>query len=247
MEKRILFLSISSKSPRIWSEWTNITCVLIPWTNLRPGCWHNWIGHIWTGMKSSLTQLLGWRAREGWVPTGNWRALARIMGDRFWEGKGKQQISRTKNLLSYHVMLCKGHEENMGETGNLFNGWICKNTLIGRWFQKTIIVYMRSQVMWLSTSSVSGWPPCLFSPFPLWNMLPQMQWLKTTQIYDLTVLELKSKNQGVGSTAFLLEATVFLAFSCFLSCLHSLAWRPFGHLPRQSPLLWNSSHLFSVL
>lgn len=45
-------------------------------------------------------------------------------GDRFLGCLGKQQISRTKHLLSYLMILYEWHEEKVGKIVNLLDGWI---------------------------------------------------------------------------------------------------------------------------
>lgn len=62
------------------------------------------------------------------------------------------------------------------------------------------------------------------------HKLPQTEWLKTTQMYNLTVLEVRSlkwvllgENQGVGMFAFLLEAVGRISFLAF-SAIQALAY-----------------------
>lgn len=82
---------------------------------------------------------------------------------------------------------------------------------------------------------VSGFFPGLWVSHCCCNKLPQIQWLKITQIYYFTVLEVKSpesaslsKTQGVGSTAFHMVTleSVFLTFPASKGCLHSVARGP---------------------
>lgn len=80
--------------------------------SLKPGCGDKWIGHTWRGVR-----LAPWVKSTGSV--GPHRKLRKTDSEQVGECN---QISRTKHLLSYLVILYKGHEERVGEIVNLLDG-----------------------------------------------------------------------------------------------------------------------------
>lgn len=77
------------------------------------------------------------------------------------------------------------------------------------------------------------------------NKLPQGWWLKTTHVYYLTVLQVRSPkwvslgyNQNIWQAAFLLEAlggSISLPFPAFRDCPHALDHQPL--LPSSKPAM----------